>query len=107
MTSGVNWSEFETPQQNQMSASGVNWGEFETAEPVQEVQQPKEVDRIEKLNQYGQEAAGGLVRASAGLEWLGGAALETVYDAGRIIGREGYKAVTGDYPGGEIGRAHV
>lgn len=42
--------------------------------------------------------AAGLYKAGGDMSALGAAGLETLYDTGRIIGREGYKAVTDEYP---------
>jgi len=45
--------------------------------------------------------AAGLYKAGGDLLSLASAGVETVYDTGRIIGREGYKYATGDYPSDE------
>ena len=112
MATNFNWEEDELPKvqaQNQANVvTNFNWEEDEVqpaatveskspwqkfedfAKPSKETIQ----ERRDTAKGYAGEIGAGLVRASAGLEWLGAAAVETVYDAGRIIGREGYKAVT-------------
>jgi len=129
MASGVNWSVFEIEPTQQAEAagvttSGVNWGELEAVSSVQpEIEQgpvqrqsleeyaeerfsPESEHvkiREERAKGLGGEIAGGLIRAGAGLEWVLAAGIETVYDAGRIVGREGYKSVTGEYPDKDVG----
>ena len=106
----------DSPVAEQPDASGIDWSQHEAipqSQPIQ-VEQPKVEEesiwdkakafampteetvqeRRKGVKGIAGEVAGGLVRASAGLEWMIGAGIETVYDAGRIVGREAYKAVT-------------
>ncbi len=122
--SGVNWNMYEAQEQaapvpvtsasaEEKTVSGIDWGRHEAMSQAQTVQpQVEEKSLLDRAKEFALpsedvieerregvkgiagEVAGGLIRASAGVEWLIGAGVETVYDAGRIVGREAYKAVT-------------
>ena len=96
--SGIDWSQHEAvPQPQPMRTEQPQVEEKSIWDKAKAFAMPTEEtvqERRKGVKGIAGEVAGGLVRASAGLEWMIGAGIETVYDAGRIVGREAYKAVT-------------